>query len=118
MYEERSLPSAAAAPRIDGGVLKWYAGDTFDLQVQLELKDEHGEEIEIAAEHKLVFLFRDLRRRLLYELMFTDITDNTVVVRFTEPVTALIPKGRYTYDVIYYGTSRRTLAHDAPIWVE
>ena len=31
------LPAARPSPRIAGGALRWYAGDTFSLTLQLEL---------------------------------------------------------------------------------
>ena len=117
MTEERYLP-CVRGPRISGGVLKWYAGDVFDLQVHLALTDESGSDITLQTEDTVTFLFRNCCREPVYELTFTDITDNIVVVRFTEPVTALFPKGEYTYDVIYCGAVRRTLAYNAPIRVE
>lgn len=113
-----SIPAACPSPRIVGGVLKWYAGDVFDLQVHLELTDQNGAELVFAPEHTVTFVFRDHRRAVLHEETFCDITDNTVVLRFTEAVTALFPAGKYTYDVIYKGIGRRTLAHGAPILVE
>lgn len=118
MMEEKSLPVACVSPRISGGVLKWYAGDVFDLQVRLELTDENGEAIEIQPSHTVIFVFRDSRRKEFYQVVFEEIEGNTVVLRFTEAVSALFPKGKYTYDVIYKGAVRRTLASNAPILVE
>lgn len=117
MSEEYYLPGVRG-PRISGGVLKWYAGDVFDLQVRLELTDEDDEAVTVQSEDTVTFLFKNCCREPVYELTFTDITDNIVVVRFTDPVTALFPKGEYTYDVIYCGAVRRTLAYNAPIRVE
>ena len=103
---------------MSGGVLKWYAGDLFDLQVEIELQDQFGKAFDIDATHTVTFVFRNQAREIIYELQFQEITDNTVVLRFTEGVTALFPKGHYTYDVIYQGVGRRTLARNAPILVE
>ena len=113
-----SIPAAAACPRMSGGVLKWYEGDVFDLQVQIELTDERGEVLPFEAEHTVTFVFRDRCRRVVCELCYTGIENNTVTVRITEPLTALFPAGSYTYDVIYEGVGRRTLARNAPILVE
>ena len=33
------LPGAKPSPRIAGGVLRWYAGDTFSVTLALELRD-------------------------------------------------------------------------------
>lgn len=113
-----TLPAARMSPRILNGALKWYEGDTFELEIQLELTDQFGEAVELAPEHTITFLFFDARREPIYEVTFTEITDNTVLLRFTEGVTTLFPKGEYTYDVIYKGIGRRTLVNDAPVVVE
>ena len=118
MMEEKFLPGACVSPRISGGVLKWYAGDVFDLQVRLELTDQEDEMIVIAPGDTVTFVFRDSRRKALYQVDCMEIEDNTMVLRFTEAVTALFPKGTYTYDVIYKGAVRRTLVSDGPILVE
>ena len=34
------LPGAKPSPRIAGGVLRWYAGDTFSVTLALELRDQ------------------------------------------------------------------------------
>ena len=118
MYEEKSLPAASASPRITGGVLKWYAGDVFDLQVRLELTDQDGTAIQIAPGDTVTFVFRNACREPVYEVAFTEIEDNTLVLRFGEQEAALFSPGSYTYDVIYKGAVRRTLASDAPVLVE
>lgn len=117
-FEGNIIPAANPSPRIVGGVLKWYAGDVFDLQVQMELTDQNGAAIVFAPEHTVEFVFRDHRHEVIHKETFKEIADNTVVLRFTEAVTALFHGGKYTYDVIYNGFGRRTLAHNAPIVVE
>ena len=118
MYEEKSLPAASGSPHITGGVLKWYAGDVFDLQVRLELTDQDGAAIQMATGDTVTFVFRNACREPVYQVTFREIEDNTLVLRFGEQETALFPTGSYTYDVIYKGAVRRTLASDAPILVE
>ena len=39
------LPGAKPSPRIAGGVLRWYAGDTFSVTLALELRDQDGETV-------------------------------------------------------------------------
>lgn len=116
--ERGALLSAAPSPRIVGGVLKWYEGDTFELQVELDLTDENGGRITIESGQTVEFVFRDHTHREVYHLCFGEIEDNRVTLDFSEDVSALFPKGAYTYDVLYRGAVRRTLAHDAPIRVE
>ena len=116
--EEKSLPAACESPRITAGVLKWYAGDVFELQVRLEHTDQNGAEVSVLPTDTVTFEFRNACRTPVYKVTFTEIEDNTVVVRFGEQETALFPAGSYTYDVIYKGAVRRTLASDAPVLVE
>ena len=116
--EEKCLPCGSLSPRISGGVLKWYAGDVFDLQVRLELTDENGDVIGIDPHHTVTFVFRNACRRVIYEVTFVEIEDDTVILRFTEAVSGLFPRGSYTYDVIYKGAVRRTLVCNGPILVE
>lgn len=118
LTDRAAIPSAAPSPCIVGGVLKWYAGDTFQLQVDIALRDQNGEAVCISEGQTVTFVFRDETQSVVYEMCFADVTDNSVVLEFTETVTALFPKGRYTYDVIYRGAVRRTLARNAPITVE
>lgn len=118
LAERAIIPAGVPTPRIVGGVLKWYAGDTFRLQVDLELRDENGDALHLSEGQTVTFVFRDETGRKVYELCCADIEDNRVVLWFTEEVSALFPRGRYTYDVIYRGAVRRMLAHKAPVIVE
>lgn len=113
-----NLPSANPSPRIVGGVIKWYEGDTFDLQVDIELMDQNGDGVVILPEHALDFVFRNSRNEIVYAVRFTEITDNCVVLAFTPDVSSKFPKGGYTYDVYYDGAKRKTLVDQAPIIVE
>lgn len=113
-----ALPASVPSPRIVGGVLKWYAGDTFELQVDLQLTDEDGRTLPLEEGHTVEFLFRDCTRAVVYAVCFQEITDNRVVLWFNDEVSARFPKGSYTYDVIYKGAVRRTLVHNGPITVE
>ena len=41
------LPGAKPSPRIAGGVLRWYAGDTFSVTLALELRDQDGDPVTV-----------------------------------------------------------------------
>ena len=112
------LPAAAASPRIDGGVLKWYAGDTFHLQVFMELKDQNCKPVDIQAGQRVAFIFRDHKDREVHRAEFEAVENNCVTLVFDEDVTDLFPAGDYTYDVVYSGRARKTLVHQGPVWVE
>ena len=45
-----TLPAARPSPRVAGGVLRWYAGDTFKVTLRLELQDQDGEAVTVGAD--------------------------------------------------------------------
>lgn len=113
-----NLPSAELSPRIVNGVLKWYQGDTFDLQLTLELIDQDGEPITITSGDTVKIVFKDRSLRTVKEFTFNDIANNTVTMDFDATCTALFPTGNYTYDVYYTGAERTTLADNNKVVVE
>ena len=118
MEQMGMLPAAAASPRIDGGVLKWYAGDTFQLQVHMELTDQNGSPVNVQRGQQVTFVFQDHRGREVYRVTFENVEDNCVTLVFDGETSGLFPAGDYTYDVIYSGSVRKTLVHRGPVWVE
>lgn len=110
--------SARPSPRFVNGVLKWYAGDTFDVDFEVGLVDQDGTDIVISPGDKLTFAFKNARREDVKKFEFTGVTDGKARLYFSEATSALFPAGRYTYDVIYTGTNRRTIARNNPCVVE
>ena len=53
------LPGARPSPRIAGGVLRWYAGDTFSVTLALELRDQDGDPVTVGASDSLTVSFFD-----------------------------------------------------------
>ena len=112
-----NLPAAAVSPRVENGILYWYAGDTFDLELELKLEDQDGTAVDVDGEKDGVTVcFYDERRELVASFAFGKtaegaVTDNTVTLAFDAEVSALFPKGKYTYDVVYESAHRRTLVH-------
>ena len=113
-----SLPSAQMSPRIVNGVIKWYAGDTFELQVDIQLQDQDGENITIGQGESIEFAFFNRKRELVKLFLFENIENNCVTLVFDDEVTALFPAGHYTYDVYYNSAVRRTLSNDSLAVVE
>ena len=118
MQHRGVLPEAAASPRIVGGVLKWYAGDTFRLRVEIAAVDQNGNPIEIRAGQSVEFIFYDHRGREVCRALFTDVENNSVTFVLDETASAMFPAGDYSYDVVYNGFARKTLVHSGPICVE
>lgn len=113
-----NIPNAKVSPRVENGVIKWYEGDTFSLQLELELRDQDGEAITIGENDTVHIIFRDDTLDAVKEFNFTEITGNIVTMVFDSTVTALFPKGRYTYDVHYTGENRTTVCNDNKAEVE
>lgn len=113
-----NLPSANPSPRIVGGVIKWYEGDTFTLCVDIELTDQDGEEIVIQPGHTVEFVFKNKKQNVIHSVSVTRVENNCVLLEFTDEISAKFPKGNYMYDIFCVGAERKTLANEAPILVE
>lgn len=113
-----NLPNAEQSPRVVNGVIRWYQGDTFDLDLALSLVDQDGAPITIAASHTVKVTFRDKSQNLIKEFTFSNISNNTVTLAFDAECTALFPKGQYTYDVCIAHDKRTTIANDNKVVVE
>ena len=112
------LPGARVSPRLASGAICWYAGDTFTVQLLLELADQDGAAVTIGAADTVKVTFYDKQRRLVKEFSFTGPAGNTVSLVFDDGVTALFPKGEYTYDILYTYANKTTLARDNRARVE
>ncbi len=113
-----NLPNTEVSPRIVNGVLRWYAGDTFDIQIEIDLKDQDDEPITIGPDDTVEVVFKDKSLDVVKTFEFNNIEDNTVTLEFDETCTALFPAGKYTYDVYYTGEKRTTIANDNKVLVE
>ena len=103
------IPSAKQSPRIENGVVKWYEGDTFALQLELDIVDQDGERVILAPEDTVTAVFRNDALSVVKEFTFTDVADNTITLAFDNTCTALFPAGHYTYDIRCIGTRRTTV---------
>lgn len=113
-----SLPSARSSPRIINGVLKWYEGDTFTLDLEIELEDQDGLAKDIADTDTVDVVFYNRSEDKVKEWHFTNISNNVVTLVFDDEVTALFPAGWYHYDIIYKGENRTTIAKRVQLIVE
>ena len=106
------LPAAKPSPRIAGGALRWYAGDTFAVTLVLELCDQDGEAVTIGASDSLTVRFFDASHALVHTFQFDRVTDGRVTLTFDDTVSAKFPKGAYFYDILYTHGGKTTLARD------
>lgn len=112
------LPGAQQSPRIVNGVIKWYQGDTFDLNIYLNMMDQDGMEVIIGGSDTVTVVFKDKTNTEIKTFTFDSISNNTISLDFDSICTALFPKGKYFYDIYYNGTERTTIANDNQVIVE
>lgn len=93
------IPAAKQSPRLENGVVKWYEGDTFRLQLVLDIVDQDGEPVVIGENDTVTVSFQNDALTTVKEFTFTEVENNTVTMEFDSTVTALFPAGRYTYNV-------------------
>lgn len=116
----KNLRRAKVSPRVENGNLFWYEGDTFALTIRLELKDLTGRKIDLTADDQLELVIRDCREDRVLGFSFTGETleTGTVTLEMDKDKTALLPAGKYTYDVYLTHGDRVTLAKKNRIDVE
>lgn len=112
------LPAAKPSPRIAGGVLRWYAGDTFSVTLILELSDQDGVPISIGTADSVCVSFFDASHAPVHVFQFDQMTGGQATLTFDEAVSAKFPKGAYYYDILYTHGDKTTLARDNRAEVE
>ena len=112
------LPGAKPSPRIAGGVLRWYAGDTFSVTLALELRDQDGDPVTVGASDSLTVSFFDASHAPVHTFQFDRVENDQVTLNFDATVTAKFTKGKYTYDIRYTHGDKTTLASGNRAFVE
>lgn len=114
------LPWAKMSPRIENGVLYWFEGDTFRLNLILTLKDQDGAAVTVKAEEQLELTFCNKRRDTVKTVVFSGAEAATGKVKLVvdEDLSARFPAGRYSYDLRLLGEERTTLIRGGTIIVE
>lgn len=107
-----NIPEAKASPRVENGCLCWYEGDTFEIQMQIELTDQDGENVNISESDTVTVTFYDERRDAIQEFKFQNVQENTVTLSFTDEISKKFLKGRYRYDMLYTYNNKTTLIRD------
>lgn len=122
------LPESRPSPRLENGVLYWYAGNNFELWLDLsELQDQDGVLIDLDQcedEPELTVRFYNVRRELVHTFSFGEDEDdqvehNMAKLVFDDTAAAHFPKGRYFWrvDLVFAG-EHKTLLQDAAAVVE
>ena len=77
------LPGAKQSPRIENGIIKFYEGDTFSLNVEIELVDQDKLPVNIGADDTVEVVFLDKSENVVTEMTFSGVSNNTISVEFT-----------------------------------
>lgn len=104
------------SPRFENNALCIYQGDTFELQLDLNIT-QNGEPIEIQPTDTVTLEFRTFDGKPITSVEFKDITTNEIVLNWDKELTKKFCKGKYTYRMKYNGTYITTLVADNIILV-
>lgn len=115
------LPAAKPSPRIVEGVIYWYKGDTFQIDLALNIKDQDGESIDIQPQDivKIVFFgFSKSKGDTIAEIELEGIQNNVFSLNFTEELSRKFDRGVYLYDIYLTHNHRTTIVNDNIVKVE
>lgn len=110
------IPRAKMSPRIENGIIYWYEGDTFEFNIAIELRDQDGEVVTPSDQSAFEMIVRDEKNDEIFSEKQYGVSGFTFAC--DENVTALFRKGKYRYDINYYGEYKTSLAEDNRMIVE
>ena len=128
MNNDNVIVPAPQSPRMDNGVLKWFYGDTFAVDMVINLvEQEVGEDgnlvnrlINFDESDQIVVTFFNARKEVVHSFISKNISNDeksefyhTVSLDFTKDVSHKFCRGRYTYCVKYvHKDGDRTVSTD------
>lgn len=113
---ENVIVPAPQSPRMDNGVLKWFYGDTFAIDMVINLVEQETDEegntvnklINFSDEDQMVVTFFNSRKEVVHSFIAKNISNDessenyhTISLEFTKDVSHKFCKGRYTYCMKY-----------------
>lgn len=116
MIDNNVMVPAPQSPRIDNGVLKWFYGDTFVVDMVINLVEEEvGEDgnivnrlINFNESDQIVVTFFNDRKEVIHSFISNNISNDEtsefyhmVSLDFTKDISHKFRRGRYTYCVKY-----------------
>ena len=110
------IPRAKMSPRIVNGIIYWYEGDTFEFNLAVDLRDQDGEIVTPSDENAFEIIIRDERNNEVFNEKQYGVSG--VHFYCDEEVTKRFRKGKYKYDINYYGEFKTSLAEDNIMIVE
>lgn len=93
------IKCAEKSPRIcNDGSIRWYEGDTFELEFNLNFTDDNGDPVPTAADDKIEICIRDkISNKSVYETAV--VGTNKLIISIDENATKNFTVGEYYYCV-------------------
>ena len=88
------------SPRIEEGVIVWYSGDSFPLEISL-YDEEMNKPILIDKNEMLTLVIRDGCRNIL-KIDLNHVGEGNYSFSISKENTKKLSVGEYSYDIIYY----------------
>lgn len=113
---ENVIVPAPQSPRMDNGVLKWFYGDTFAIDMVVNLVEQETDEegktvnklIDFSNDDQMVVTFFNSRKEVVHSFIAKNISNDedsenyhTISLEFTKDISHKFCKGRYTYCMKY-----------------
>lgn len=107
---------APQSPRMDNGVLKWFYGDTFAVDMVINLVEQEAQKdgtfvdkpINFDESDQIVVTFFNERKEVVYSFISKNISNDekseyyhTITLNFTQDVSHRFRRGKYTYCMKY-----------------
>ncbi len=102
------LNTAKVSPRIENGKFLWYEGNTFAIELEINLTNDSGEVVTLGNDDTIVVnCYRnDIS---MHKFVFKEFFENKVYLHFDEEITKKFREGNYYYTVTYIGNDTTTI---------
>lgn len=90
---------AQPSPRVcEDGTIRWYAGDTFEIEFDLSFVDDSGERVDVLPSDEIsICFFQNKGMSAIYEMKV--VGSSKIVFAVDEELTKQFPCGEYFYNV-------------------
>ena len=103
-----SLNTAKKSPRIEDGKFYWYEGNTFAIELEINLSNENGETITL-SDTDTIIINCSRNDISIHKFTFREFFENKIVLNFDEELTKKFRAGSYEYTITYIGTNITTI---------
>jgi len=111
------LDTAKASPRIEDGKFLWYEGNTFAIELEINLTNKDGESIILGNNDTIIVNFYK-NNISMHKIIFTNFFENKIFIHFDEETTKKFKEGKYQYTITYIGNDTTTIVAKNEMEVE